>query len=100
MVQLSLWDNAFNPKCERNSSPEYIKKYLHHHYWLRASSEREAFDFLHKMAKSDKVRNIYYYPIGLRPGKPVPVAQYVMEVAVNVDDRNVSMIFWRAIKVT
>lgn len=93
MVTLSLWDPAFNPKSEHNSSLEYIQKYMLNHYWLRAGSLQEAYAFLSKMSKSPKIKNIYCYHIGLRPGKPVPIPQYVMEIEIN-SNNEFGMLFW------
>lgn len=92
-AKLSLWDPAYNPKTEHNSSKEYIEKYLKNHFWLRASSREEAYKILDKMAKSPNVKNIYTYTIGLRPGKPVPVAEFVMEVEIN-SKNEYGMLLW------
>lgn len=92
-AKLSLWDPAYNPKTEHNSSKEYIEKYLKNHFWLRARSQKEAYKLLDRMAKSPNVKNIYTYTIGLRPGKPVPVAEFVMEVEIN-SKNEYGMLFW------
>lgn len=92
-AKLSPWDPAYNPKTEHNSSKEYIEKYLKNHFWLRASSCKEAYKLLDRMAKSPNVKNIYTYTIGLRPGKPVPVAEFVMEVEIN-SENEYGMLFW------
>lgn len=93
-ARMSLWDTTYNPKTERNSSREYIEEYLKNHYWLRAKNMDEAFKLLDRLASSPNIKNIYYYPIGLRPGKPIPVAEYVMELAVN-SENEIGMLFWR-----
>lgn len=92
-AKLSLWDPAYNPKTEHNSSKEYIEKYLKNHFWLRARSQKEAYKLLDRMAKSPNVKNIYTYTIGFRPGKPVPVAEFVMEVEIN-SENECGMLFW------
>ena len=92
-AKLNMWDPAYNPKTEHNSSKEYIEKYLKNHFWLRASSQKEAYKLLDRMAKSPNVKNIYIYTIGFRPGKPVPVAEFVMEVEIN-SENEYGMLFW------
>lgn len=93
-ARMSFWDPAYHPKNEHTSSKEYIEKNFNGHYWLRGRTKDDAFKLLDELSKSPKVHNIYFYTVGIRPGKPIPVSEFVMEVEINVKDES-KMLFWR-----
>lgn len=67
-------------------------------FYVDGKDQYDCFNQIHEWSKKHPEKWIYYFHVGMKPGYPVPVGRYIIEVIYFDEQPDLFMPFWSLFK--